>query len=51
MQPGPIPLRAIWEYADRYGFDDRFVSQIQHIDRLFLAKMESEGEEQANGGG
>ena len=46
MTVGPIPINVIWEYSDRYGLDDLFVSQIQALDRAFLEDINSGDDDQ-----
>lgn len=43
MAVGPIPITAIWDYAQRHQLGDLFVLQIQRIDERYLKEINRDG--------
>lgn len=40
---GPISVLAMWEYADRLGYDDIFIHAMRVMDNEFLRVVNSDG--------
>lgn len=47
MALGPIPLSAIWAYADRHQLGELFTLQIQRLDEHYL-KADDDGQQKSN---